>query len=53
VLQHSDCGSQYRSEQFQRLLAELGVTCSMSQSGKVWTKAAMESCFFLRRIQHS
>jgi transposase InsO family protein len=45
LLHHSDQGSQYTSEQFQRLLAENGVTCSMSRSGNVWDNAAMESLF--------
>src|SRR5437764_9102833 len=36
LLHHSDQGSQYTREQFQRLLAENGVTCSMSRSGNVW-----------------
>jgi putative transposase len=45
LLHHSDRGSQYTSEQFQRLLAEHGVTCSMSRSGNVWDNAAMESFF--------
>jgi len=45
VLHHSDRGCQYSSEQFQCLLAELGVTCSMSRSGNVWDNAAMESFF--------
>lgn len=44
-LHHSDRGSQYSSEQFQRLLGELGVTCSMSRSGNVWDNSAMESFF--------
>jgi transposase InsO family protein len=44
-LHHSDRGSQYTSEQFQRLLVKNGVTCSMSRSGKVWDNAAMESFF--------
>ena len=42
---HSDRGSQYTSEQFQRLLGELGVTCSMSRAGNVWDNSAMESFF--------
>ena len=33
----SDCGSQYTSEQFQRLMAEHGVVCSMSRSDKCRT----------------
>jgi putative transposase len=45
LLHHSDQGSQYTSEQFQRLLAEQGVTCSMSRQGDVWDNAAMESFF--------
>lgn len=36
LLHHSDQGSQYTSEQFQRLMADNGVTCSMSRSGNVW-----------------
>lgn len=43
LLHHSDQGSQYTSQQFQELLAENGVTCSMSRSGNVWDNAAMES----------
>ena len=43
LLHHSDQGSQYTSEQFQRLMADNGVTCSMSRSGNVWDNAAMES----------
>jgi putative transposase len=45
LLHHSDRGSQYTSEQFQRLPAEHGVVCSMSRSGNVWDNAAMESFF--------
>jgi putative transposase len=45
LLHHSDQSSQYTSEQFQRLLAENGVTCSMSRWGNVWDNAAMESLF--------
>ena len=45
LLHHSDRGSQYTSEPFQRLLAALGVTCSMSRSGNVWDHSAMERFF--------
>ena len=45
LLHHSDQGSQYTSEQFQRLMADNGVTCSMRRSGNVWDNAAMESFF--------
>ena len=45
VLHHSDRGSQYTSELFQRLLADQGLACSMSRSGNCWDNAAMESFF--------
>ena len=45
LLHHSDRGSQYTSEQFQRLMADHGVVCSMSRAGNVWDNAAMESFF--------
>jgi putative transposase len=37
--------TQYTSEQFQKLMADNGVACSMSRSGNVWDNAAMESFF--------
>ena len=37
--------SQYTSEQFQRLMADNGVTWPLSRSGNVWDNAAMESFF--------
>ena len=45
VLHHSDRGSQYTSEPFQRFLADQGLACSMSRSGNCWDNAAMESFF--------
>ena len=45
LLHHSDQGSQYTSELFQRLLTDNGITCSMSRSGNVWDNSAMESFF--------
>ncbi len=45
LLHHSDRGSQYTSEQCQRLMAEHGIVCSLSRSGNVWDNAAMESFF--------
>jgi putative transposase len=45
LLHHSDQGSQYTSEQFQRLLADHSITCSMSRAGNVWDNAVMESFF--------
>jgi putative transposase len=45
LLHHSDQGSQYTSKQFQRLMANSGIICSMSRSGNVWDNSAMESFF--------
>ncbi len=45
LLHHSDQGSQYTSEDFQRLLSSHGIVCSMSRKGDCWDNAAMESFF--------
>lgn len=45
LLHHSDQGSQYTSDDFQRLLSAHGITCSMSRKGNCWDNAAMESFF--------
>ena len=45
LLHHSDRGSQYTREQFQRLMADHGIACSISRAGNVWDNAAMESFF--------
>jgi putative transposase len=51
LLHHSDQGSQYTSDQFQRLLTEQGITCSMSRAGEVWDNSAMESFFSTLKIE--
>jgi putative transposase len=53
LLHHSDQGSQYTSEQFRRLMADNGVTCSMSRSGNVWDNAVMESFFSTLKIERT
>lgn len=53
LLHHSDQGSQYTSDQFQRLMADQGVACSMSRSGNVWDNAAMESFFSSLKIERT
>ena len=53
LLHHSDRGSQYTREQFQRLMADHGVVCSMSRSGNVWDNAAMESFFSSLKTEHT
>ena len=45
VLRRPFESAQYTSEQFQRLIADNGVICSMSRSGNIWDNAAMESFF--------
>lgn len=45
MLHHSDHGTQYTSDQSQRLLADQDIQCSMSRAGNVWDNAAMESFF--------
>jgi transposase InsO family protein len=45
LLAHSDRGSQYASEHYQRLLGRHGIECSMSGVGQCWDNAPMESFF--------
>ena len=45
LLAHSDRGSQYASEHYQRLLAEHGISCSMSGVAQCWDNAPVESFF--------
>ena len=45
LVAHSDRGSQYASEHYQRLLGTHGITCSMSGVGQCWDNAPMESFF--------
>ena len=51
LLHHSDQGSQYTSEHFQKLLDEQGITCSMSRAGEVWDNSAMESFFSTLKME--
>jgi transposase InsO family protein len=43
LLHHSDQGSTYASEDYQKALTAHGITCSMSRRGNVHDNAAMES----------
>ncbi len=45
LIAHSDRGSQYASEHYQRILSEEGITCSMSEVGQCWDNAPVESFF--------
>jgi len=53
LLHHSDQGSQYTSEDFQRLLADQGITCSMGRRGDCWDNAAMESFFSTMKTERT
>ena len=43
LLHHSDQGATYASEDYQKVLAAHGITCSMSRRGNCYDNAAMES----------
>lgn len=45
LIAHSDRGSQYASEHYQRRLCEERIKCSMSRRGNCWDNAPMESFF--------
>ena len=45
LLHHSDRGVQYASGDYQKLLAEHGIDCSMSRKGDCWDNAVAESFF--------
>jgi putative transposase len=45
VLFHSDRGSQYCSNDYQKMLQSFGFTCSMSRKGNCWDNAVVESFF--------
>lgn len=45
LMHHSDRGSQYCSQAFQKLLQEEGIICSMSRKGNCYDNAVIESFF--------
>jgi transposase InsO family protein len=45
LLAHSDRGSQYASDPYQRLLGKHGIVCSMSEVAQCWDNAPVESFF--------
>ena len=49
----SDRGSQYKSEQLQRPIADHGATCSMSRPRNCRDNAAMESFFSSLKTEHA
>lgn len=45
LLHHTDQGSPYTSEDYQRVLTQHGITCSMSRRGNCYDNAVVESFF--------
>ena len=45
LLHHSDRGSQYASEDYQKALDARGIQCSMSRKGNCWDNVEVESFF--------
>ena len=45
IIHHSDRGSQYASREYQKLLKDNALICSMSRKGNCWDNAPMESFF--------
>ena len=45
LMHHSDRGSQYASREYQRLLKQHGMVCSMSRKGNCWDNAPTERFF--------
>jgi len=51
LVQHSDRGSQYASGDYQRVLAQHGIVCSMSRRGDCWDNAVAESFFATVKVE--
>ncbi len=45
LMHHSDRGGQYAADEYQKLLTETEMICSMSRKGDCWDNAPMESFF--------
>jgi len=51
LILHSDRGSQYASHEYQRLLKQNGIICSMSRKGNCWDNAVMERFFLNLKME--
>jgi len=51
LLHHSDRGSQYASGDYQRVLAQHEIVCSMSRRGDCWDNAVAESFFASLKVE--
>jgi putative transposase len=51
LLHHSDRGSQYASSDYQGVLKQHGIVCSMSRRGDCWDNAVAESFFATLKVE--
>ncbi len=51
VLLHSDRGSQYAANEYQGLLKDNDIECSMSRKGNCWDNAVVESFFHTLKVE--
>lgn len=51
LIHHSDRGSTYASDDYQRRLKSAGMVCSMSAKGDCWDNAMMESFFHTLKVE--
>ena len=51
LLLHSDRGVQYRGNEYQQTLQDLGITASMSRKGNCWDNAVMEAFFARLKVE--
>ena len=51
LLLHSDRGVQYRGNEYQQTLQDLGITASMSRKGNCWDNAVMEAFFARMKVE--
>lgn len=51
LMLHSDRGSQYASDEYQALLKQHGIICSMSRKGNCWDNAVMERFFLNLKME--
>jgi len=52
VVHHTDRGSQYAATKYRELLADHGLTASMSRRGNCWDNAVVESFFHTLKTEH-
>ncbi len=51
LIHHSDRGSQYAAGEYQKMLSQFGMICSMSRKGDCWDNAVAESFFHTLKIE--